>query len=464
MNSNNNIEQKKYIEFNNNFSQVNNLYEKKTEKDYSRAKRYNRKLFPIYKMFSWDLLFYYSIIFLFFTLEKGFSAYQILLVDSFYPLFKVIVNLPCVAISDKIGKRRSIITGNIFVTLFLLIVILSNKLSHILIANLICAIGYSFKLLCEDCLLHECVEKGKNANNQFSKINSKGVAFYYIFDAISNALTGFLFVFNHFLPLFVCLFFCIISVIISFLFEDYTEPHKPKDKSNKNDLSNAQYISEFIASFRFIFHSKRLRALLIFNGLFAGLFQIRSNMVSSLFSDVKMPEQYFGIAFAIFQLIACISSLKQNYFHNKYKNKLLMNFSLKYDLCMIILGIVVILDLPFSATIFLVLVLHAVQYCIKGPYMVLIQRYLNSFSSPELNTKIYTVNNTLEAICGTIISFLTSFLLSKFSTAYTLLIIGIIMFILLIIILDYMKSRLGLKPEEYDKKDIEYISPNQNQV
>lgn len=462
MDSNNNIEQKSTTNFT---QETTNICKEETiEKNYSSSKRYNRKLFPIYRMFSWDLLFYYSIIFLFFTLEKGFTASQILLIDSFYPLFKMLVSMPCTTISDKIGKRRAIITGNILIALSLLIIVFSNKLIHIIIANLIMSIGYSFKLICEDCLLHECIEKGKNSNNQFSKINSKGSSFYYIFDAISNFLTGFLFVFNHYLPLFICLFFCLISVIISFLFEDYASPNQSKSETNKKDSLNVEYLSELIYSFKFIFNSQRLRALLIFNGLFAGLFAIRSSLASSLFSDIKIPEQYFGVAFAIFQLVSCIASLKQNYFHKKYKNKLLTNFSLKYTLCMIVLGIVVILELPTSITIFLVITLYIIQYFIKGPYLVLIQRYLNSFSTPEINTKIYTVNNILEALCGTIISLLASFLLSKVSTAYTLLIIGIIMFILLIIVLDYMKSRLGLKPQEYDKKDIEYVSPNQKKI
>ena len=40
-------------------------------------KKTNTKLFPIYKMVSWDLLFYYSIIYLFLTQAKNFSASDI---------------------------------------------------------------------------------------------------------------------------------------------------------------------------------------------------------------------------------------------------------------------------------------------------------------------------------------------------------------------------------------------------
>ena len=33
--------------------------------------------------------------------------------------------------------------------------------------------------------------------------------------------------------------------------------------------------------------------------------------------------------------------------------------------------------------------------------------------------------------------------------------VGLIFFILFVLTLDYMRTRIGLKPEEYDKKDIE---------
>ena len=54
------------------------------------AKEKNRRIFPIYKMFAWDLLFYYSISFLFLNQEKGLSASDIFLGDSFYAMFKIL--------------------------------------------------------------------------------------------------------------------------------------------------------------------------------------------------------------------------------------------------------------------------------------------------------------------------------------------------------------------------------------
>lgn len=70
--------------------------------DEIKKKQKNVKLYPKYKMLSWDMLFYYAIIFLFFTETKGISAADVLLAESFYPLFKVILLMSSTILIDKI--------------------------------------------------------------------------------------------------------------------------------------------------------------------------------------------------------------------------------------------------------------------------------------------------------------------------------------------------------------------------
>lgn len=75
----------------------------------TKAKQVNVNLYTKYKMFSWDLLFYYAIIFLFFTQTKGISAADVLLAESFYPLFKIIFLVPATVLINALGKRKSLI-------------------------------------------------------------------------------------------------------------------------------------------------------------------------------------------------------------------------------------------------------------------------------------------------------------------------------------------------------------------
>lgn len=427
------------------------------EEKIKQAKQKNMKLYPIYKMFAWDLLFYYSIIFLFLKQEKGLNSSSIVFANAFYPIFKLFFQMFAPGVIHAMGKRRSNIIGNIFVSISILYIILAKgSVTSVIISNLIMAIGYILKGVCESAILDECIIDIEKKNSKFAKIDGKGSAYWYIFEAISSATTGFLFVINAYIPMYLCFVLCIIGTIISGQFEHYEvkvkktkEEHLIKKFIKKMDLSIQEY--------KFIFKSRRLRALLIFSGVFYGVLYIRSSLTSSLLVDIGIPDKYFGILSGIFTIFAAITTWKQNMFHRALHNKVLTVFSMTYSGSLIIIGLTILLKFNYIATMVIVFIMMIIQNMIKGPYYTLIKRYLNSFSDSHLSVKIYSVNSIMEDIGGIIISFIVSWLLGFKTTAYTTLFVGIGCLILFIFILDYMKTRIGLKPEEYRKEDIEFI-------
>ena len=165
------------------------MEKEKTKKDkkMSKKRRNNAILYPIYKMFSWDLLCYYSIEFLFLTITKGLSASQVLMLTSVYIISKIIFQIPAVAISDYIGKRKSMILGNIFVAIYLILLIYSPNVSWIMIAMLFCGFGYDLKIISEGNLLYDSVST-RGGDGIYTKIDSKGSSGYYILDTILKAL------------------------------------------------------------------------------------------------------------------------------------------------------------------------------------------------------------------------------------------------------------------------------------
>lgn len=108
-----------------------------TKKELSKIKRKNAKLYPIYKMFAWDLLFFYSIEFLFYTITKKLTASEVLILNGFYLLFRILMQIPAVTITDFLGKRKSIILGNTLISVYILILITCPGAISIIIADLI---------------------------------------------------------------------------------------------------------------------------------------------------------------------------------------------------------------------------------------------------------------------------------------------------------------------------------------
>ena len=133
----------------------------------------NVKIFPIYKMISWDLLFYFPIIFLFLTQVKGLTASQVLFADAFYTLANTFWQIPVTRLVDKIGKKNSLIIGNILYSLSILAMIFMKDYYELLIIQFIYALGYTIKGICETNILYDSLPVGKRRGKVFSVIDRK---------------------------------------------------------------------------------------------------------------------------------------------------------------------------------------------------------------------------------------------------------------------------------------------------
>ena len=188
----------------------------KTKKEETKAKRKNAKLFPIYKMFSWDLLFFYSTQYLFYTMVKGITAGEILKLDAFFPLFIIVMQLPAAICADFLGRKKSLVIGNIIMVIYIFLLILLPGMIGIFIANIIYAFGYSLRGIQATNILYDSTAT-KGGEGLYPKINGKGATGYYILDGIASLTAGYLFVINGYLPMIICLIFTIIAIALNCL-------------------------------------------------------------------------------------------------------------------------------------------------------------------------------------------------------------------------------------------------------
>lgn len=417
----------------------------------SKNMAYNMKIFPIYKGLSWDALFYYAIEFLFLTSIKGLTAAQVLFVDAFYPIFKFILEIPSNIIVNKLGKRRSLILGNIFVVGDILFLILANDIYMVILAWFLSAFGYALKGLTESNLLYDSIPKSDKRGEKFSKIDGRASSFYYYLDAISAISTGFLFVINGYLPMILCLIICIISLLLSFNFKDVDNSQEDEPAPSVKDI-----LLDLKQATKFIVKSNRLRSLIIFDSFFCAFLAMYSTLRSSILTDIHLPEQYFGLVYAGLQLISGIASSHQDKFHNKYKNRTLSVFATRSTISFIIIGLCTMTNLNFGLALMIILLMFALQYTIKGPYYTLAKRYLSNFTTSSMRTKISLVGELLYSIIRAVLCLICSALLEVTTTSYVYVILGCVFTVFFIFLLDYMKGTVGLKPEEYKKEEIEF--------
>lgn len=418
----------------------------KEEIELNRKRENNKKIYPLYRIFALDLLFYYAIIYLFLTIEKKITPAQVLQFDAFYIMFKFVTQIPSTLIIQKLGKRKSIIVANFILAIHILIIMFANSFEMLLFSQVLCAFSYIVKGTCETDMLYDSLEHGEKRGVIFSKIEGKAYSRYYFIDAISAILSGFLFVVNPYIPMTICFIVLLVAFLISLKFE---EIHKDKGKMKiREELTNIKQ------GFKNIFKSRRLKSLLIFNAVFIALIKILQNLRNTVMLEIGVPEQYFGIIFAILGIISGIAAKNQGRIHKKHRNKTLTFLSIPTCISCLFIGVILLCKLPIQITIVLIFILFIIQYITKGPYYILIKQYFNNFTNSEKRLKIATANNLCENAIASLLIFLASAILNYVSTAYTIIILGCIFTALIVVLLDKMRQTVGLKPEEYSKKEI----------
>ena len=410
-------------------------------------KKINARLYPIYKMLSWD-----SIIFLYLVQAKNFSASQVMLGEAFFTASCFVLQIPIGLLVDKIGKKRSLVIANICMCLFSFILLIIQNFNQLLIGYFIDAIGYVLRTVCETNILYDSLPIGKRRGNLYSEIDGIGASRYYVVVAITSLIAGYAFVLNPYLPIIFCFIANIISTILATRFRSI----KLQNEQVEVKEGVREYFRQLGEAIRFTKKSKRIFCLLLYFGLVSGLIYNLTTFRSSVLEGISIPEHYFGIIFAISQMVAAICAKAQIFIHKRFRNKTLAVLGIPLTISCIIIGFLAMIGTSTTFKVIIVL-LFVFQGAIKGAYNVLIYRYLNNFTNRKIRTKLATIRNMFYNISSIFISLFGAMLLNYTDSANTIIIVGCMMTILIILLLDYMRGKVGLKPEQYKKEDLKYM-------
>ncbi len=407
----------------------------------------NLKLYPKYRRLSMDFLFFYTINILFLTQIKKIDMSAVVLVDTFYALFVVIWQIPASFFVSKIGIKRGMILGNICNTVYLITVINSKNLVHLVIAELFSSLAFSLKDISEPAMLNESIDAAKAEKSKiFARVQGKAVSGYYFLSAFSMIVSGFLFEVNGYIPMFISLGIVITTLIMSTQFKNVL-PENNAEESNEVSLKEA---------IKFSFKSRRCRCLLMFSAIFYGVVTVLATYEVSLLEDLKVSSRYIGIIFAILNIISAIASKNQNIIQEKFKNRTLTFIGISLVFSCIFSGIISKLNIPFIIVISVILIMYVVKYTMVGLYNVLLIKYLSNFTNSKIDTKIFAINSFCSSIIGVVFGIFASRLVEDLVTSTAMIIFGITTFVIISVVLVYMKNKVGLEPKEYSETELKY--------
>ncbi len=415
-----------------------------------QMRKRNMKLFPAYKTLSWDYIFFYTINFLFLTQVKNINPADVVLIDSFYYLFTMFSQIPATFIIEFLGRKNSIILGNVLSCLYMVVILLSNNLFNLIIAETLSAISFAIKESAEPSLLNESIPPSRFKSKIFAKISQKGNSGYYIINAVCTIIAGFLYEVNPYVPIILSLCVLIITTTMSILFIE------PVSKTKKKKIQSVEQFKELRESFKFVLKAERVKSLILYAAVMSGIISILTNYEISMMEELEVGAGYLGILFAILGIIAGMASKKQEKLHNRLRNKTLSIVGFCIIGACISSGISGAIAQKYKIAIILIVGFYIIKYIFTAIYFPLIEKYLSNFTNEQIDTKIFTANNFLKGVTGALSGILASFLLDRMETAYCMIIVGIIFGILILLVNRFMKTRVGLKPEEYSKEEVKY--------
>ena len=104
-----------------------------------------------------------------------------------------------------------------------------------------------------------------------------------------------------------------------------------------------------------------------------------------------------------------------------------------------------------------VLIFYAVIRVCDSQWFITEYTYLRNFTTPASRNKISFTFELITCLGASIISFIGAIILDYLSIRYAIILLGLLFLAIMIVILDYMRTRFGLKPKQYTKEDIQFI-------
>ncbi len=416
----------------------------------AHLRKHNMKLYTLYVIFGSDLLFYYGVKILFFSQVKHISDADIVFLSTVFALASLVSLVFANFINNKTSNRKTLIIGDVINAISMLVLIVGNGFVQMAIAEMLNAVAFALKNISTGPMLEESIPKTDKKSEIFSRIDGKAYFKYCIFSAIATVVAGFLYNVNPYVPMILCLICTVISGIISFNFKEISKEQRNKQK----DL--IKVVKELKEGFTYTIKSKRIRALLLALGFMWGIFILYMTYQTTLLKNMNISAASIGVIAMFLEIIKGYGGRFANQYNKKLKNKSLTILALTVSISFIIAGMGSLLNIPFVIQIVIILAAFITIDTIRGLYMVLYKKYDNNFSNVKILPTIYTMTNIYWNLERVIITAIGSFVLTIVDVKYGFIVMGVIFIVTTILISTYMKTRVGLKPEEYSKEDLKY--------
>lgn len=367
------------------------------------------KIYPLLKGLTDDLLFFIAIDTLFFTVVKGLSAQEIVLLTTISSIFSIICRLALIKVIRKIGNTSSVRLGMNLLLLSAIVITFGTNYFWLVLGKIIYEISWVFKDMENVMLKNNLSVLGKE--NKYAEIENKGMIVSAFLTFIAALSSGFIFNINPYLPMILCILICIFANVIYLFMKDVS----------KNNVTN--YTTKRNKNIKL---SKIIIIILISYAIFYGVVTVGQQNsklliqyeLSDLYNTTKV-SLYLGIVVAFSRISRLLSTIVFGKVYSKLKNKamIILSILLFSAFLFIILGY-------FCPILYLKFALMSMGFClilsVRDPYRLYTQDIVLKITDPEDHQVAISYIQFARKVGTTICSLVISAVLLKWHLIYVI--------------------------------------------
>lgn len=358
-------------------------------------------------------IFWGAILITFIQHAANMNLAQICIMEAVAVGMLFILEIPTGALSDLIGRRRTIVIGSLFMVIDNILFSLATEPIMIWVANTIWVFGYTLISGADSSLLYDSLKVIKR-EGEFKNIEGRAISYKYLIVGICAIFSGYLASINLRLPVAISTFPLVYNMIIALKF---TEPQA----GNCLKYNILSHLKQMKLSVLFVANHIKIKWLIIFSVVISTTSHIWFFTYNPYFELVKLPITYFGWIFFALNMIACASSYFTDWISKKINNKLSVSLMLTF------LFLPILLMGTFISKIMVLAV--CLQNLTRGYYLPFIAHLVHDHIESSQRATVFSIRSAMVCLGQMIGLWIFAMILNHSSLPFSLQILGLFTFI-----------------------------------
>ena len=366
------------------------------------------------------------VIVLFFQ-ENGLDQKDIMVLQTIFSVAVVLFEIPSGYFSDIIGRKISIILGCFLATIGFSVYSISYGFGGLLVAELLLGLSSSFISGTDSALIYDSLID-LEIENRYIKFESRKLAVNNFSEATASIIGGFLATISLRTPLYVMSVLNFIAFLFSF---SLVEPKRHKLDTSEGQLKSILKIVRYA-----VYKQKKVKWLIIYSAVVGASTLTMVWFIQPYFSEVKLPLQYFGIAWAALNFsVGIFTYFSQNVEKFLGRRQTLIGLIVLVVLGYALLGIFQVLWAALFIFIF---------YFVRGINMPLLKNYINQLITSDKRATVLSVQGLVGRFAFSVIGPFIGWTKDAYSLSTAMLLSGAIFMCLGIISLVFLARHKAL--------------------